>query len=73
MAQHTSTLIIDGMSCNHCVQAATDALTALDGVAVDDVRIGEARVQYDDSEVAHDELFAAIDDAGFELVSIEMT
>ncbi len=30
---HTLTLTIDGMSCAHCVRAATDALRAVPGVA----------------------------------------
>lgn len=71
MATQSLTLLIDGMNCNHCVQAVTDALSDLDGVAVGSVTIGEAHVQFDDAETGHDTLFQAIDDAGFDLVSVE--
>ncbi len=71
MATQSLTLLIDGMNCNHCVQAVTDALANLDGVAIGDVSIGEAQVQFDDSATDHEALFGAIDDAGFDLVSVE--
>ncbi len=38
-------LEIEGMSCDHCVAAVTEALGELPGVSVDKVRIGEAHVQ----------------------------
>ena len=71
MATQSLTLLIDGMNCNHCVQAVTDALADLDGVAIGDVSIGEAQVQFDNSATDHGALFGAIDDAGFDLVSVE--
>jgi copper chaperone CopZ len=71
MATQPLTLLIDGMNCNHCVQAVTDALADLDGVDVGTVSIGEAQIQFDADDAAHDALFSAIDDAGFDLVSVE--
>lgn len=71
MATQSLTLLIDGMNCNHCVQAVTDALADLDGVDVGTVSIGEAQIHFDADDAAHDALFSAIDDAGFDLVSVE--
>lgn len=60
------TLSIDGMHCDHCVDAVRDALEALDGVTVQSVDIGTAEVSYDPSLVSDEQLAAAIDDAGYE-------
>jgi len=71
MATQSLTLLIDGMNCTHCVQAVTDTLATLDGVDVGTVSIGEAQIQFDNSTTDHEALFSAIDDAGFDLVSVE--
>ena len=69
----TTTLRVTGMTCGHCVSAVTSELTALDGVeevAVDLVKGGTSTVTVtsavplDDAAVA-----AAVDEAGYELVS----
>ena len=39
-------LEIDGMTCDHCVRAVATALRALPGVAVEEVAIGRATVDY---------------------------
>lgn len=46
------TLSIDGMSCGHCVQAVTKALSALPGVRVRSVAIGTAQIEADDGAAA---------------------
>jgi copper chaperone CopZ len=38
------TLQIDGMHCGSCVRRASQALAAVDGVVVNEVRIGAARL-----------------------------
>ncbi|MCA0268697.1 MAG: heavy-metal-associated domain-containing protein [Bacteroidetes bacterium] len=43
----THTLRIEGMSCGHCVRAVREALEPVDGVAVDDVTVGEATIRLD--------------------------
>jgi copper chaperone len=63
----TQTLSIDGMHCEHCVASVRDALEDLDGVSVEDVEIGRAKISVD--SVTVDELSAALDEAGYELVS----
>ena len=61
----TETLAIDGMNCGHCVRAVEAALGTLDGVAVESVRIGEARVRYDDEAVPRAALVRAVEAEGY--------
>lgn len=63
----TKTLTINGMHCEHCVASVRDALEALDGVSVENVEIGQAKISVD--SVTDDELSAVLDEAGYELVS----
>jgi copper chaperone CopZ len=63
------TLSIDGMHCEHCVDAVQEALSDVDGVTVDAVEIGAADVSYDPSAVSRAPLADAIENAGYELVS----
>ena len=58
-------LEIEGMSCEHCVAAVTEALGELPGVSVDEVRVGAARVQYDPGRVSPEQIALAIEDAGY--------
>lgn len=60
----TQTLVISGMSCQHCVKAVTDALAAVGGVdAVDvDLASGTARVEGQADTAA---LVAAVVAAGY--------
>jgi copper chaperone CopZ len=61
------TLSIDGMHCEHCVDAVQEALAGIAGVTVEAVEIGAAEVSYDPSLVSRDQLVAALDDAGYDL------
>jgi copper chaperone len=58
-------LEIEGMSCEHCVAAVTEALDELPGVSVDAVRLGEARVSYDPNQVSPEQIALAVEDAGY--------
>ena len=58
-------LEIEGMSCEHCVAAVSEALAELSGVSVDEVRVGEARVRYDPGQVSPEQIALAIEDAGY--------
>ena len=58
-------LEIEGMSCEHCVAAVSEALAELPGVSVDEVRVGEARVRYDPGQVSPEQIALAIEDAGY--------
>jgi copper chaperone len=61
----TTELAIQGMSCGHCVTAVKNALAAVPGVTVKDVRVGSATVESIGSEDIVDAIKAAIDDAGY--------
>ncbi|HET7153195.1 MAG TPA: cation transporter [Candidatus Kapabacteria bacterium] len=61
------TFKISGMSCDHCIHAVTKEIKKL-SVEKMDVTIGSARVEYDEKKVSHDNIIAAIREAGYEVV-----
>jgi copper chaperone len=63
-------LSIGGMSCGHCVMHVKQALDAVDGVDVEDVQIGKARVWYEDEKIAK-VLTDKVKEAGYKVVSIQ--
>jgi copper chaperone len=63
------TLEIGGMTCGHCLRAVKDALTEMPGVTLEEVRIGSARVSYDESQVQPDAIAEAIRDAGYTILA----
>lgn len=65
----TRDLIIDGMTCGHCVMHVKKELSKLQHVHVDDVQIGKARVQYDDAKVSVMDFAQAIERAGYRLLT----
>ena len=62
----TRTLEIDGMSCDKCVQHVTRALTGVEGVRIDNVTIGAARVAYDSAQVSDQHVVSALAEAGYD-------
>ncbi len=59
-----------GMTCGHCVSTVTAAISALEGVESVDVDLSEGLVTVTAKDaVSEKTLAAAIDDAGYELVS----
>lgn len=62
---------IEGMSCRHCVDAVEGELQQIDGLTVEEVGIGRARVRYDAGSVAPEAIEAAIDEAGYRVQSVE--
>ncbi|HKT58865.1 MAG TPA: cation transporter [Gemmatimonadales bacterium] len=59
------TLHIEGMSCGHCLNAVSRALTELPGVEVESVRIGRADLRYDEQQLNPARIEAAVADAGY--------
>jgi len=57
-------LTIQGMSCRHCVDAVQGALARVDGVTVEEVGIGHARIIYPSRAVTQDQIERALADAG---------
>lgn len=69
----TTTLIIEGMTCQHCIRAIERALAKIDGVTVDAVETGSATVTYDEATVNTGHFAEAIGNAGYTLVSTTTT
>lgn len=61
------TIIINGMSCQKCVDGVTKALNTMDGITHIDVIVGKALV---DGSVTDADLKETIEDFGFDVVSI---
>jgi copper chaperone CopZ len=59
------TLHIDGMHCGSCVKRVTQALTAVEGVTVNEVRVGAARLTSSQNPAPIDLAVAALAKAGF--------
>jgi len=66
---NTKTLLIGGMSCQHCVMAVRKELSKLD-IKIRDVRIGSAEIDYDDEKVSNAQLEEAVKEAGYILANV---
>ena len=58
-------LVIDGMTCGHCVNAVSGALTQLPSVKVQDVTIGSANVAFDPDRVSVAKILDVVNDEGY--------
>lgn len=62
-------LIIEGMSCAHCVRHVTDALEELSGVTSADVSLEEKTADVEHAEtVTLGDMKAALTEAGYDVV-----
>ena len=60
---------VQGMNCGHCAAAVTRELSALDGVTGVHVDLAAKKVTVGSAhELAEDDVRAAVDEAGYELV-----
>ncbi|HEX5005304.1 MAG TPA: cation transporter [Gemmatimonadales bacterium] len=59
------TLHIEGMSCGHCLNAVSQALSGLEGVEVDSVRIGRAELRFDPARIDPARIAVAVSDEGY--------
>ena len=75
MTTRTAHLDVRGMSCANCSQSIEGNLDDLSGVRRADVNFAtdEGSVEYDPAETSMAEIFAAIEDAGYEPVADEVT
>lgn len=62
-----ATFKISGMNCGHCVGQVTRVLSSLDGVRVDQVKLGEATVGYEPRQITAKEIAEAINEAGYQV------
>lgn len=63
---------IEGMSCQHCVKHVTEALEELNGVKNVEVNLSAGRAIIEtEGQVSDSQIKAAIEDAGYDVLSIE--
>lgn len=63
----TITLQVEGMSCNHCVNAVEGALTKLGAEAKVDLSAKSVSVSYDESKLSVADIKQAIEDQGYDV------
>ncbi|MGD0337273.1 MAG: cation transporter [Bacteroidota bacterium] len=61
-------IIINGMSCGHCIMAVKGELRKMNGVTLFDVQIGKAVVGYDETTISRNQIDDAIRAAGYQPV-----
>ncbi len=61
------TLVIEGMSCQHCVKSVKKAVDSIRGVTSSDVALGSAKVVFDESKTNRIEISKAVQDAGYKV------
>ena len=66
-------ILIEGMSCGHCVNHVKEALSELNGVTSVDVNLASKSAVIEASgDIKDEDIKFAIDDAGYEVVGIEV-
>jgi copper chaperone len=68
-AMTTKEYIIEGMSCQHCVMATKKELSKIEGITVLDIAVGKATVRIDSAGITDAVIAAAVEEAGFKVVS----
>ncbi|MBT2282300.1 copper chaperone [Paenibacillus sp. DS2363] len=62
------TLNVTGMSCNHCVKSVEEAVKNAGASGKVDLAAGTVAVEYDEQTVNVDQIKAAIEDQGYDVV-----
>ncbi|MFA9376486.1 MAG: heavy-metal-associated domain-containing protein [Lachnotalea sp.] len=66
-------ILIEGMSCEHCVNHVTAALKELSGVSGVEVNLTAKNAMIEaDRVISDEEIKASIDEAGYEVIGIEV-
>jgi copper chaperone len=63
--ENTLNLAIEGMHCGACVRRVTSALQSVQGVTVNSVEVGSAKVVFDAAESSAENITAVLDRNGF--------
>jgi copper ion binding protein len=65
-------ILVEGMSCGHCVNHVKEALSELKGVTSVDVSLeAKTAVIQSSIDVKNEDIKSAIDDAGYEVAGIQ--
>ncbi|GFN36729.1 copper ion binding protein [Tepidimicrobium xylanilyticum] len=65
------TMLVEGMSCNHCVMAVTNALKELEGVTDVQVDLDSKKVEVSGENLMDESLKEAVEEAGYDVVEIK--
>ena len=66
-ADINSSLIITGMTCNHCVDSVTKTLNKLDGVTIKNINLNSGRIDFINNEADINEIHKNIKELGYEV------
>lgn len=61
-------LSIDGMRCGGCVTRLSNTLRKLEGVELRHAEVGSAEVSYDDQRISREDIAAAVERIGFQVI-----
>jgi len=65
-------ILIEGMSCGHCVKHVKEALSELNGVSNVDVNLdSKTAILESAADITDEDIKSAVDDAGYDVVAIE--
>jgi copper chaperone len=62
------TLEIGGMTCGHCLMAVRNSLSQVEGLTIEELRVGRARVAFDPAVVKPTAAAEAVKDAGYSVL-----
>ncbi|MCR2044304.1 heavy-metal-associated domain-containing protein [Anaerosalibacter massiliensis] len=65
------TILIEGMSCGHCVKAVEEALKELDEIKSVNVNLEEKKADIEGDSLDYNKIKEAIDEAGYRVVEIK--
>lgn len=63
-------LIVDNMSCGHCVKAVTKAINDIDAKAVVSIDLAKKEVTVEGGSICQEDVIKAIDNAGYQFVGV---
>ena len=64
------TIIIEGMSCNHCVMAVKNALSEIEGVSNVEVELDNNKAIVEGKNLLDNTLKEAVEEAGYDVIQI---
>ena len=65
-------ILIEGMSCGHCIKHVKEVLTELDGVTNVDVSLEtKTAILVSSTDISDEAIKAAINEVGYEVVGVE--
>ena len=62
-------LMIDGMSCQHCVVSVKKALDNMEGISSAEVDLGTAKVIYDEVKTSRDSIVKTVQNSGYSVTN----